>query len=320
LVEFILSMQEKPETIQDRPGFAQAVADAADRVLAGQATDKQQRIVIAAKLAALHRAAVAGDEAADKRLAEFVEKLRDDIREDVAREVRFFQTERAAMAAGQLPPEKIPAALVEIRQYLERETLTARHLRLASSVVEAINRMNDDDFREMRFQEFGRLFAKSASKELSRYGQRLADAPLGGLGTWIGKPLDLAGATVLGVPLDWASYRGKVVIVDFWASWCVPCREEFPSLQALHARQSPQGLDVVGVNLDKDADAMQKFLTENNFPWANLVGQEAFDVAKRLGVRGVPTMLLIDREGKVVTIGQTVAEMQSRAEALLAAK
>jgi thiol-disulfide isomerase/thioredoxin len=318
LVDFILEMQDKPQSIQNRPGFALAIADAADRVLAGQAQDKHQRLAIAAKFSFLHRAAVAGDAKAEKLLDEFVERCRSDEREEVVREVRFFRTERAAVTASQLPPEKIPQVLEEIRAYLERETLTQRHLRMASSIVEAINRVEDDVYRETRFMEFGKLFAKSQSKDLARYGNRLAETPQSGLGEWVGKPLELAGTTLLGTPFNLGTYRGKVVMIDLWASWCGPCLAEMPALKELQEKLSSKGFDVVGVNLDKDPHALEKYLAENTLPWANVAGQEAMEFARRIGVRGIPAMLLTDREGKVVAVGSSVAELSKRAESMLA--
>jgi thiol-disulfide isomerase/thioredoxin len=322
LVDFILEMQDKPQSIQKRHGFAAAVSEAADRILAAQASDKQQRIAISAKFAALHRAAVAGDREADKQLALFVERCRDDPRPEVAREVRFFQAESAAIAASQLPPEKIPAALAELRTALEleqrHEPLSARHLRMASAIVEAINRLEDDDFRETRFQEFGRLLATSPDKELARYGRRLAENSADAASQWVGKSLELAGSTILGTSFQWSSYRGKVVVVDFWASWCEACRVEMPLLKELHEKYSARGFDVVGVNLDKDTAALERFLQAHSFPWTILAGQESLACARRLGVSGLPTMLLVDGDGKVVSVAHTVGELSSRVESLLA--
>lgn len=318
LVDFILEMQDKPQSIQQRAGFASAIADAADRILAGQASDKQQLIAIESKFAALHRAALAGDSDADKLLSKFVEQLKNDQREGVAREIRFFQAERTAMDAAQLTPDKIDAVLIDLRAYLAGQKLTARHLRLASATVEAINKLPDESTREKRFQEFGNLFAKSEEKALARYGARLAEAQQPAAADWIGKPLELKGTTVLGTPLNWSNYRGKVVVVDIWATWCGPCSVELPKLKALHEKLAPKGFDVVGVSVDEDAKALEDFLGEHELPWITLAGQEAFDFAKRLGVAAIPTMLLVDTEGKVVAVSHGVAELAEQAETLLA--
>lgn len=97
-----------------------------------------------------------------------------------------------------------------------------------------------------------------------------------------------------------SALRGKVVYLDFWASWCGPCRQSFPWMNDLQSKYGSRGLQILGVNLDaKDADA-RKFLAENN---GNFL--LAFDpkgaTPKLYGVKGMPTSYLIDREGRIVS-------------------
>jgi peroxiredoxin len=90
-----------------------------------------------------------------------------------------------------------------------------------------------------------------------------------------------------------------------------------PKLVALHEKLASQGFDVVGVSVDKDTAALEEFLGKNEVPWTNLSGQEAFDFAKRLGIRGIPTMFLVDRDGKVLATAHSVDELAPQAEKLL---
>jgi thiol-disulfide isomerase/thioredoxin len=187
----------------------------------------------------------------------------------------------------------------------------ARHLRLASATIHAVNRLEDDEQREELFVKFGTLFAKSESKELAGYGRKLArseETPL----ELVGKTLELSGSTALGPPLDWASYRGKVVLVDFWATWCGPCLREMPRLKAIYSQFREQGFDVVGISLDRDVDAVDKFLQEHEIAWTNVLGEETQQLAKKYGVRGIPTMMLVDREGKVIAIAHQVEKLEDK--------
>ena len=100
-------------------------------------------------------------------------------------------------------------------------------------------------------------------------------------------------------PVKLSALRGKVVYLDFWASWCGPCRQSFPWMNELQAKFAARGLQVVAVNLDaKDADA-KKFLAETAGKF-----QIAYDskglTPKLYGVKGMPTSYLIDREGRLV--------------------
>ncbi len=121
--------------------------------------------------------------------------------------------------------------------------------------------------------------------------------------------IDLPGATV--AP-RLAALKGKVVYVDFWASWCGPCRQSFPWMNDMQQKYGAQGLQIVAVNVDvKRADADQ-FLSEVPARFA-LAFDAKGDGARRIGVRGMPTAVLIGADGKVVKVHQGFRE-QDRAE------
>ncbi|MCH5378002.1 MAG: TlpA family protein disulfide reductase, partial [Planctomycetes bacterium] len=197
------------------------------------------------------------------------------------------------------------------------QKLADRHLRMASSTVHAINRLEDTEQREKYFQQFGDLFAKSDSKELARYGKKLAKKPAVEMTDLVGKPLALAGVTALGTEFDWDSYRGKVVLVDFWATWCGPCRAAMPHVKELYTELHEKGFDVVGVNLDKDQEQLAKYLDENEIAWANLIGDEAREVAKKYGVSAIPTMILVDRDGTVIAAGNKLDRLKPALDRLV---
>jgi hypothetical protein len=106
-----------------------------------------------------------------------VEQLQDDSRPSIARELKFHKLEQRVLSAADLPLDQVPALLNDVQQYVEREKLGAKHLRLASSTVAAINRLESGDEREKHFAAFGGAFAKSSDKELASYGRKLAKQP-----------------------------------------------------------------------------------------------------------------------------------------------
>jgi len=105
-----------------------------------------------------------------------------------------------------------------------------------------------------------------------------------------------AGARASDLDLD--AYRGKVVYIDFWASWCAPCRESFPWLDQLERQFGSQNLVVIGVNVDHDRDSAERFLNQNfaSFP---IVYDPLGKIAAAYKVKGMPSAVLIDRTGQV---------------------
>lgn len=320
LVDFLFDMQEKPKSIQRRAGFAEAIVDAADRILAADTKEKYHVIATVTKLETLHKKAVEGSDAFDGALKLFADELKDDARAKIAREVAFYRLERKVLEADELDKEALPDLLAEVHRFVKDRKLQSSHLRLASATVGAINRLEDLAEREKYFKQFGESFAKSRDKEVARYGRRIAKTKPRKAMDLVGKPLELAGPTDFGTPLDWASYRGRVVLVDFWATWCGPCRREMPKVTALHRRLQDKGFEVVAVSLDEDLEALAKYLEENKVSWTNLIGGEAREAAKRLGIAAIPTMLVVDPDGRVAAVGHKVAELEDKIEQLLAQK
>lgn len=98
--------------------------------------------------------------------------------------------------------------------------------------------------------------------------------------------------------LDLQGLRGHVVYVDFWASWCTPCRQSFPWMKAIENAYGRQGLSVVAIDLDHDRADAQRFLRmfQPNFP---VIFDPAGTLAQRFNVMAMPTSVLIDRAGKI---------------------
>lgn len=124
-----------------------------------------------------------------------------------------------------------------------------------------------------------------------------------------------------GKPLAMASLRGSVVYVDFWASWCVPCRLSMPALDALYRRNKARGFAVVGINKDATVADARRFLTK--VPVTFALAQDPADAAARgFDVKAMPSGYLVDRKGIVRHVhrgftAETGAELEREIDSLL---
>ncbi len=312
LIDYLFDMQEKVSAIRHRPGFAEAVLDASKRLLAMDASDKFHIIAAETACEVLHEQAGLGNEALDKLLVTFVESLRDDPREKIKGLVEFHQVERRILDVDDLEWKEIASILEDTHTYLKDRTLQKEHLRMAVAVVHAINQSDDFEIRADQYERFGKLFAGSDFKRLANYGKSIVKAANSGPGAseLVGKELEITGLTDFGQPIDWKAYRGKVVLIDFWATWCGPCRAEIPNIKAIHKELPREQFDVVAVNLDRDEEALSTFLKDNPLPWTNVIGKDAFAVAEKYGITALPTMMAVGPDGKILAVAHRVEALK----------
>jgi len=117
---------------------------------------------------------------------------------------------------------------------------------------------------------------------------------------------DFSLASLDGKPSRLSDYRGKVVLLHFWATWCVPCRSEMPVIQRLGRSHSGQGLELLCVNVDRgNRDGIRKFMLDINLQFQTLLDPDG-NVRNHYEVRALPTSYLVGRNGK--TIGRIIGE------------
>ena len=105
-----------------------------------------------------------------------------------------------------------------------------------------------------------------------------------------------------GKPLSVAGYKGKVVLIDFWATWCPPCRAELPNVISVYKKYHAQGFEIIGISLDTDQGKLESFIKSNGMTWAQYFDGQRWDskLVKKYGVNSIPMTYLLDRDGKII--------------------
>ncbi len=134
----------------------------------------------------------------------------------------------------------------------------------------------------------------------------------------VGKTITLVGSSLSGGQVDLAKYRGRVVLIQYWATWCEPCKRDMPLLKELLSKYDGS-LSVIGVSLDNSRKDLADYLAENRLPWPQIFEKGGLDSrpANQLGILTLPTMILLDQQGKVVNRNVQTSELASELKKLI---
>ncbi len=115
---------------------------------------------------------------------------------------------------------------------------------------------------------------------------------------------------------------GKATLIDFWASWCLPCRQENPNVVALYNEFHSKGLNIISVSLDEDAGKWKEAIAQDKLTWTQVSNLKQMNdpIALQYGVNQIPTTFLLDATGKVVAINLIDDDLKAKIKELLSAK
>lgn len=113
---------------------------------------------------------------------------------------------------------------------------------------------------------------------------------------------DFVEKDMAGEPLSISQYKGKVVLVDFWATWCGPCVAELPSVLAAYEKYHDKGFEIIGISLDKDEAKLKAFIADKKMPWRQYFDGKGWQskLGQQYGIDSIPATFLLDRDGKII--------------------
>jgi thiol-disulfide isomerase/thioredoxin len=310
----------KEATGKFRKELATALLAASDRILAAQPQPDQAKAAVRYKMVALELLERSGDADASRKLEALPAELEKAGLKDLVREVRTQLLQGRVLRAGVEKPEALGPLLAEVKSFLGQAPPDDAAADLAIQAALAAEYHGPRQQAIDAYTDFSALLAKGEGKTIALKAAKMQGAARR-LGL-VGKPMGLEGTTLAGKPFDWAKCRGKVVLVNFFATWCLPAREEIPNIVKLYETYRDRGFDVVAVSLDEDREAVEKFLEEHKQPWTTIldhpegIGAEKA-MSTRYGVFSIPETVLVAKDGNVASLGLRGPALGKELEKLL---
>jgi thiol-disulfide isomerase/thioredoxin len=347
LKRFITRLRRPSVRFQSRQGqqdyyrkASRASIEAADQLIEVAQQEEELDLALQTKLSGLNTLGQLGDADAQAASAEFLPEMMNHERPIVASSAkrlnnrimfarwqgslsrqRTLQPGQTLDATDRLGPEDKQRLFEDLSASLDNDTLSVSDVRLASNIA---NTIGDTEDRGMAIDLMEKMLPRLQASENQAL---LAMAPkLEGLLRRLKLPgnfMEVEGQLVSGEPFDWDAYRGKVVLVDFWATWCGPCIAELPNVKQEYANYHSKGFDVVGISLDESSESVAQFLQARDIPWATLYSNDPsatgwdHPMAIRYGVRGIPRAILVDQQGNVVHMNARGEHLRQQLEQLL---
>ena len=214
-----------------------------------------------------------------------------------------------------------------IKKYPDEE-----NLKLVDSFLGAIelyrqvypdDRTSAESYTTSAIEQFQNVFTQILLQEVEPLVREYVEIYEGILRRWelLGKPMPIWGADLSGRPLEVQALEGKVVLLDFWATWCGPCIAEFPHLKLLYQKYKDKGLEIVGYSVDADEERLSAYLERNPLPWIMLSKESTersglVPLSRYYGVKAVPVVLLRDRSGKTIMLDARGEKLDNMLETL----
>ncbi|PQO27169.1 TlpA family protein disulfide reductase [Blastopirellula marina] len=255
-----------------------------------------------------------GDEDSLTALATELKKAAEHDNAEVSAEATDAALTLELMLLREESPQQRLAVMKEKAQEIEAMPVTPLSARLGMTLAKNLDVLKDIDQASLIAESLATHFAKSSDESI----QKIA-TDMQGFARRInltGNTMRIVGKKLNGEDLNWASYKGKVVLVDFWATWCGPCIGEFPNMKKLYEVYHPHGFEIVGISLDDSKEDVEQFIAARQIPWTIVCNAEGDDYrgfsdenARYYGINAIPQMIFVGKDGVVI-------DTQSRGERL----
>jgi thiol-disulfide isomerase/thioredoxin len=315
MMQFIANLKQanvRPASRKEMIAYMRDVAavslQAADKILAQvKPADPLHDPAAKMKLESLMMLGRFGDEKAAADMATYAATLINSPSKDLAKEAqRLVLVSEAQQILSSGDAKAAEGLVAKTTAMLTADPDDIQSAGLAMQLAGAFEHMpGGEAVAAAAYRSFGPAMAKSSNEQIQKMGESFAGT-LRRL-SLPGHPMEISGTLLNGKPFDQKSLAGKVVLVDFWATWCGPCVAEIPNVLEQYEKYHKDGFEVVGISLDQEREALEKFVSEQKLPWPILFEEPKGDgwqhpLATFYGISGIPTVVLIGRDGNVITL------------------
>ena len=329
MMQFIAGLKQanvRPASRKEMIAYMRDVAavslQAADKILAQvKPADPLHDPAAKMKLESLMMLGRFGDEKAAADMATYAATLTNSPSKDLANEARRLVLVSEAQQILSSGDAKAAEGLVaKTAAMLAADPDDVQSAGLAMQLAGAFEHMpGGEAVAAAAYRSFAPVMAKSSNEQIQKMGEGFAGT-LRRL-SLPGHPMEINGTLLNGKPFDQKTLAGKVVLVDFWATWCGPCVAEIPNVLEQYEKYHKDGFEVVGISLDQEREALEKFVTEQKLPWPILFEEPKGDgwqhpLATFYGISGIPTVVLIGRDGNVITLDARGEKLGERLDAI----
>lgn len=207
-----------------------------------------------------------------------------------------------------LREETVPQRLAFVKQKakeIEAMEISPLSAKLGMTLAKNLEIVKDNDQASLIAESLANHFAKSSDEaiqeiatDMQGFARRI---------NLVGNTMKVVGKKLDGADLNWPSYKGKVMLVDFWATWCGPCIGEFPNMKKLYEVYHPHGFEIVGISLDDSKTDVEQFVAARELPWTIVCNAEGDDYrgfsdenARYYGINAIPQMIFVGKDGIVI--------------------
>jgi len=211
--------------------------------------------------------------------------------EDERFEIRSMGVQRAVMGRQSKDPQAALAELEKGARALQKDF--PKRPQVFGMLLEVASEAEGEKARALAKEVADSADAPEQVKAAAQGLLRRLDA--------VGKPVALAFKAVDGREVDLAKLKGKVVLVDFWATWCRPCVAELPNVKAAYEKLHAKGFEIVGVSFDEDKGKLEKFVAGEKMPWPQYFDGKGWEnkFGQEFGIQSIPAMWLVDKKGNL---------------------